>query len=99
MASNGIDLSTAVWRKSTYSNGDGGDCVEVAEAFPGAALWRKSSHSNGSGGDCVEVADGLAGIVPVRDSKVPHGPVLTVAAPAWTSFVTALTDGPAPLAS
>lgn len=99
MASNGNDLSTAVWRKSSYSNGTGGDCVEVAEAFPGAALWRKSSYSNGSGGDCVEVADGLVGIVPVRDSKVPHGPVLTVTAPAWTSFVSALTTDPALRAS
>jgi hypothetical protein len=99
MASNGIDLSTAVWRKSTYSNGTGGDCVEVAEAFPGAARWRKSTHSNGDGGDCVEVADGLTGIVPVRDSKLPHGPVLTVTAPAWTSFVTSLRNNPAQHAS
>lgn len=66
MASNGNDLSTAVWRKSSYSNGDGGNCVEAA--------------------------DGLVGIVPVRDSKVPHGPVLTVKAPAWASFVTLLKD-------
>lgn len=92
MASNGIDLSTAAWRKSTYSNGDGGDCVEVAEAFPGAAQWRKSTYSNGSGGDCVEVCDAHTGVVPVRDSKVPSGPVLTVPAPAWTSFVSALKD-------
>jgi hypothetical protein len=35
------------WRKSSYSHGDGGNCVEVA--------WRKSSHSHGDGGDCVEV--------------------------------------------
>ncbi|WP_406272434.1 DUF397 domain-containing protein [Streptomyces sp. NBC_00191] len=95
MASNGIDLSTAVWRKSTYSNGDGGDCVEVAEAFPGAAAWRKSSYSNGTGGDCVEVCDAHTGVVPVRDSKLPHGPVLTLTAPAWTSFVRSLKDDPA----
>ncbi|WP_405806576.1 DUF397 domain-containing protein [Streptomyces sp. NBC_00210] len=99
MASNGIDLSTAVWRKSTYSNGDGGDCVEVAEAFPGAAAWRKSSYSNGTGGDCVEVCDAHTGIVPIRDSKLPHGPVLTLTAPAWTSFVTSLKDAPAAQAS
>ncbi|MFD4951826.1 DUF397 domain-containing protein [Streptomyces sp. NPDC058451] len=92
-------MSTAVWRKSSYSNGDGGDCVEVAEAFPGAARWRKSSYSNGDGGNCVEVADGLTGIVPVRDSKLCHGPVLTVTAPAWTSFVTALKNAPAPRTS
>lgn len=99
MASNGIDLSTAVWRKSTYSNGDGGNCVEVAEAFPGAARWRKSTYSNGTGGDCVEVADGLAGIVPVRDSKLPHGPVLTLTAPAWASFVASFRTGSAHQAS
>ncbi|WP_307713844.1 DUF397 domain-containing protein [Streptomyces sp. V4I23] len=94
MASTRIDLSTAVWRKSTYSNGTGGDCVEVAEAFPGAAQWRKSTYSNGDGGDCVEVCDAHTGVVPVRDSKVPSGPVLTVTAPAWTSFVTSLKSGP-----
>ncbi|MFI2505662.1 DUF397 domain-containing protein [Streptomyces sp. NPDC018972] len=87
MGSNGIDLSTAVWRKSSYSNGDGGNCVEVAEAFLGAARWRKSTYSNGSGGDCLEVCDAHTTIVPVRDSKAPHGPVLTITAPAWTSFV------------
>jgi hypothetical protein len=90
VASNGVDLSTAVWRKSTYSNGSGGNCVEVAEAFPGAAAWRKSTYSNGTGGDCVEVCDAHTGVVPVRDSKVPSGPVLTVTAPAWTAFVTSL---------
>ncbi|GGQ04973.1 DUF397 domain-containing protein [Streptomyces roseolilacinus] len=93
MASNRIDLRTAVWRKSSYSNGDGGDCVEVAEGFPGAARWRKSSHSNGTGGECVEVADGLPGVVPVRDSKVPGGPALVLAARAWAPFVTALKAG------
>ena len=90
MASSAIDLSTAVWRKSTYSNGSGGDCVEVAEAVPGAARWRKSTYSNGTGGDCVEVCDAHTAVVPVRDSKVPRGPVLTITAPAWTSFVTSL---------
>ncbi|MEU6383337.1 DUF397 domain-containing protein [Streptomyces bauhiniae] len=27
------DLSNARWRKSSYSNGDGGNCVEVAEGI------------------------------------------------------------------
>ncbi|WP_406476100.1 DUF397 domain-containing protein [Streptomyces platensis] len=27
------DLSTARWRKSSYSNGEGGSCVEVADSF------------------------------------------------------------------
>lgn len=81
------DLSTASWRKSSYSNGEGGNCVEVAYDFPGAARWRKSSHSDGNGGECVEVADGVPGVVPVRDSKVTGGPVVVVGAAAWTAFV------------
>ncbi|MDI3405474.1 DUF397 domain-containing protein [Streptomyces cavernicola] len=87
MASNRIELSTAIWRKSSYSNGDGGACVEVAEAFPGAAPWRKSRYSNGDGGECVEVRDDLPGLVPVRDSKNTEGPVLVFPAGAWASFV------------
>ncbi|MFJ9615754.1 DUF397 domain-containing protein [Streptomyces noursei] len=90
MASRALDLSNASWRKSSYSNGTGGDCVEVGENFPGAAIWRKSSYSNGSGGSCVEVADGLPGIVPVRDSKDPQGPALVFSAAGWASFVSAL---------
>ncbi|MFE0138009.1 DUF397 domain-containing protein [Streptomyces sp. NPDC059037] len=57
------------------------------------AVWRKSSYSNGSGGLCVEVADNLPGIVPVRDSKFPHGPALVLPATAWASFVTAVRKG------
>jgi hypothetical protein len=96
MAGNQIDLSDARWSRSSYSNGSGGNCVEVASDFPGAALWRKSSYSNGDGGDCVEVADGLPGLVPVRDSKVPQGQVVVLPAHAWVPFVMALKgDGPA----
>lgn len=29
------DLTNARWRKSSYSNGEGGDCVEVADGVPG----------------------------------------------------------------
>ncbi|MFC4471320.1 DUF397 domain-containing protein [Streptomyces xiangluensis] len=88
------DLSTARWRKSTYSGGDGGEsCVEVAYDFVGAARWRKSTYSGGDGGeDCVEVADGVPGIVPVRDSKVMDGPVLVIGAAAWTDFIGAVAE-------
>ncbi len=81
------DLSNAIWYKSSYSNGEGGSCVEVAYDFPGSARWRKSTYSNGDGGNCVEVADGVPGVVPVRDSKVSGGPVLLVGAGAWAEFV------------
>lgn len=51
--------------------------------------WRRSSYSNQAGAsDCVEVADGFQeAVVPVRDSKVPHGPALSFEAVAWTAFI------------
>ncbi|MET9930589.1 MULTISPECIES: DUF397 domain-containing protein [unclassified Streptomyces] len=61
-----IDLSTVTWRKSSYSNDDGGNCLEVADNLP---------H------------------VPVRDSKVPTGPVLVFATSAWASFVDGVKAG------
>ncbi|MFI9241455.1 DUF397 domain-containing protein [Streptomyces sp. NPDC053086] len=90
MASSRIDLSDALWFKSSYGNAGGGDCVEVAHDFPGAALWRKSSYSNGDGGHCVEVADNLPGLVPVRDSKAPDGPALILTLTAWAPFIASL---------
>ncbi|MEU3572259.1 DUF397 domain-containing protein [Kitasatospora sp. NPDC036755] len=60
--------------------------------------WRKSSHSGGEGGNCVEVADGITGVVPVRDSKDPHGPALAFTPEAWESFVTGVQMGDFPAA-
>ncbi|WP_282796166.1 DUF397 domain-containing protein [Streptomyces sp. CC224B] len=51
------------------------------------ARWRKSTYSDAHGGDCVEVADGGDGVVPVRDSKDPHGPAVVIGAAAWRAFV------------
>ncbi|MFF4378156.1 DUF397 domain-containing protein [Kitasatospora sp. NPDC001547] len=53
-------------------------------------VWRKSSYSGPDGGDCVEVAPGFPGLVPVRDSKDPHGPALVFPAAAWDSFIAAI---------
>ncbi|MET7905875.1 DUF397 domain-containing protein [Streptomyces sp. NPDC005355] len=41
------DVSAAVWRKSNHSNGDGGDCVEVADDLPGLAPVRDSKNPDG----------------------------------------------------
>ncbi|SEG30202.1 protein of unknown function [Actinacidiphila yanglinensis] len=41
------DLSGAAWRKSSYSNGDGGDCVEVADGFTGVVPVRDSKDPQG----------------------------------------------------
>lgn len=57
--------------------------------------WFKSSYSD-NGGACVEVAANLAathGVVPVRDSKNPHGPALVFPAEAFSSFVAAVAQG------
>ncbi|WP_405890153.1 DUF397 domain-containing protein [Streptomyces sp. NBC_00133] len=55
--------------------------------------WRKSSYSGNEGGSCVEVLDGYPSGVPVRDSKVPHGPALLIPATGWSSFVAAVKCG------
>ncbi|AXK32960.1 DUF397 domain-containing protein [Streptomyces armeniacus] len=68
------------WFKSSYSNDEGGACVEIALA------WHKSSYSNREGGNCVEVAN-RPGAVHVRDSKDAAGPELAFPAAAWSAFV------------
>ncbi|KIX77926.1 hypothetical protein SF23_09630 [Streptomyces sp. MBRL 10] len=47
MATNGTDLSKAVWRTSTYTNGDNGDCVEVADGLVGVVPVRDSKRPDG----------------------------------------------------
>jgi hypothetical protein len=57
--------------------------------------WFKSSYSN-NGGNCIEVAANLIasrGIVPVRDSKNPHGPVLATSSVSFASFVAGVKAG------
>jgi Domain of unknown function (DUF397) len=46
MAAPEVDLSRAVWRKSTRSN-NGGACVEVARNLPGIVAVRDSKHRDG----------------------------------------------------
>ncbi|MEE4592171.1 DUF397 domain-containing protein [Streptomyces sp. DSM 41524] len=60
--------------------------------------WFKSSYSD-NGGACIEVAANLVasrGVVPVRDSKDPHGPALMFEPTAWSSFVSAVRRGEFP---
>jgi hypothetical protein len=42
-----VDLSRAIWRKSSFSNGSGGDCVEVALNLPGVIAVRDSKDRHG----------------------------------------------------
>jgi hypothetical protein len=41
------DLSRANWFKSSYSNGQGGACVEVASNLPGIVAVRDSKDRSG----------------------------------------------------
>ncbi|MGW3389293.1 DUF397 domain-containing protein [Streptomyces cinereoruber] len=41
------DLTGAQWRKSSYSGTSGGECIEVADGFPGAVPVRDSKNPSG----------------------------------------------------
>jgi Domain of unknown function (DUF397) len=41
-----VDLTTAAWRKSSYSSNNG-DCVEVARNLPGVVAVRDSKNLEG----------------------------------------------------
>ncbi|MEV1010121.1 DUF397 domain-containing protein [Streptomyces sp. NPDC049881] len=65
-------------------------------ARPPVAEWVKSSYSDGDGGHCIEcslVHLRDVGVMPLRDSKVPHGPVVAVRGDAWGAFLGALASG------
>ncbi|MFI6454076.1 DUF397 domain-containing protein [Streptosporangium amethystogenes] len=42
-----MDLSAAIWRKSSRSGDNGGQCVEVAANLPGAVAVRDSKDPHG----------------------------------------------------
>jgi hypothetical protein len=44
---NSVDLSLAVWHKSTRSGDNGGNCVEVAENLPGVVAVRDTKDRDG----------------------------------------------------
>jgi Domain of unknown function (DUF397) len=42
-----MDVTRAEWRKSSYSSGNGGQCVEVARNLPGVVGVRDSKDRRG----------------------------------------------------
>jgi hypothetical protein len=42
-----VDLTGASWRKSSYSGGGGGNCIEVADGFTGVKPVRDSKDPGG----------------------------------------------------
>ena len=69
------------WRKSSYSDSTGGNCVEVGR-------WRKSSYSTGTGGSCIEVS--APGDILVRDTTDRSGPALAFRVTTWRRFLATL---------
>ncbi|MER7565391.1 DUF397 domain-containing protein [Streptomyces sp. NPDC048523] len=53
--------------------------------------WVKSSYSDSEGGACLEVA--FATRIHIRDSKLTVSPELTLSAPAWKAFISAVQPG------
>ncbi|MER6827130.1 DUF397 domain-containing protein [Streptosporangium sp. NPDC000563] len=43
-----MDLSAAIWRKSSRSGSNGGQCVEVAANLPGVVAVRDSRDPHGA---------------------------------------------------
>ncbi|MGW1123563.1 DUF397 domain-containing protein [Streptomyces sp. NPDC002526] len=41
------ELSSARWRRSSYSNANGGECIEVSDDFPGLVPVRDSKNPSG----------------------------------------------------
>ncbi|GAA3963908.1 hypothetical protein GCM10022384_14940 [Streptomyces marokkonensis] len=60
------------WRKSSYSNGDGGHCVEVADGMPGIVPVRDS-----------KVADGGPVLLPTARAWAPFVAAVKDAGPAF----------------
>ncbi|MFF3861803.1 DUF397 domain-containing protein [Streptomyces sp. NPDC002209] len=79
-----MNSSPLRWFKSSYSSGDGDNCVEVALS------WHKSTYSGSQGDDCVEVA-ACADAVHIRDSKLAASPELAVHPTTWTAFLGGIT--------
>lgn len=56
--------------------------------------WRKASYSGTNDGNCVEVSSReVAGRRLVRDSKNPHGAVLSPTPRQWRAFLAGVKSG------
>ena len=71
--------------KSSYSQPQGQNCVEVAR-------FRKSSYSQPQGGNCVEVADLPAGAA-VRDTQNRDLGYLAFSSSEWVALLTGVRTG------
>jgi hypothetical protein len=91
-----MDLTGAVWRKSSRSSGNGGHCVEIARVPVPDEGWCKPVRPASGLSDCVEPTPPPApprDIVAVRDSKNPGGGALAFPTGLWQMFTDAVRRG------
>ncbi|HEY8414914.1 MAG TPA: DUF397 domain-containing protein [Thermaerobacter sp.] len=55
-----MDLKSAVWRKSSHSGGNGGDCVELADLTPEVGI---RDSKNPEAGHLTVSRQALAGLI------------------------------------
>lgn len=64
-----LDLSDVAWRKSSYSNSDGGECIEISDDFGSVVPVRDSKEPQGP--FLAFTADGWSSFVSaVKDGKL-----------------------------
>lgn len=64
----------------------------VTDSTSLGANWRKSSYT-GAQGSCVEISEDFEELVPLRDSKRPHGPALLLSRAQFAGLVDAIRAG------
>ncbi|WP_055477841.1 DUF397 domain-containing protein [Sphaerimonospora mesophila] len=79
-----MDLNGALWRKSSFSGDNGGNCVEVTE-LEHVALTTQRMSGHGAGGPAHKAGQGR--LIAVRDSKDPDGPKLFFTSDEWSAFI------------
>ncbi|MFF1402502.1 DUF397 domain-containing protein [Streptomyces sp. NPDC058294] len=63
-----IDLSNVTWRASSYSNSDGGECLEVADDLPSVVPVR-DSKAPARGALVFQASTWAAFVAGVRDES------------------------------
>jgi len=65
------DLASAAWRKSSYSNGDGGNCIETALGFITGAVPVRDSKDPEGPALVFPAADWTAFLDAVKSGELP----------------------------
>ena len=66
-----IDLSAVMWRKSSYSNTDGGECVEVSENIQAPAVPVRDSKTPDAPALVLRAATWTSFVTAVRRDELP----------------------------